>query len=333
MYQLVIFDSYYSRYSLIKGGGILGLHFFVAFLFIFQQWLPMDSLIIEDQGQVITEIKHEKYTIPIPGVPLVDDIQLNMLMDDLEKRVYRAPVNAFIDGGGRIISEQAGRKLNRSMFKEQIYSYIYEGNFSRLEVPMRTVHARVDSELLQSIMEKKIGTYFTYYNSNNKNRSHNISLAAKAINNTVIFPEETFSFNAVVGKRTKEKGYLRAPIIVRGEAAEDIGGGICQISSTLFNAVDRAGLQVIQRYSHSKNVTYVPPGRDATVSWYGPDFSFKNKYNQPVLIRAFAYGGQVSIIICSSDMIDNKPREVPSASKKMPEEIVNDLNANHMSNE
>ncbi len=308
----------------------MGLHLIVAFLFVFQQFISQEPLVIEEQGQVIAEVNPLEYTIPIPGVPLVDNIKLNALMDDLNKRVYLAPLNAVIDGGGRIISEQAGSKLNRTLFKEQLYSYIIEGNFSRLEVPLQSVHARVDSELLQSIMEKKIGNYFTYYNSNNKNRSHNIGLAAKAINNTVIFPGETFSFNAVVGKRTKEKGYLRAPIIVRGEASEDIGGGICQISSTLFNAVDRAGLQIVQRYSHSKNVTYVPPGRDATVSWYGPDFSFTNKYNQPILIRAFAHGGQVSIIICSSDMVNDKRREVPSASKKMPEEIAKDLNANHM---
>ncbi|WP_429372474.1 VanW family protein [Paenibacillus sp. DS2015] len=299
-------------------------------LLIFQQFHPMEPLVIEDQGEVITEIEHSDYTIPIPGVPLVKDDQLDVLMDKLDQQVYRAPRNAFIDGGGRIIPGQVGSKLNRIQFKEQVYRYIFEGNFSRLDVPLRNVHPRVDSELLEAIMAKKIGNYFTYYNSNNKNRSHNIGLAAKAINNTVVFPEETFSFNAIVGKRTKEKGYLRAPIIVRGEASEDIGGGICQISSTLYNAVDRAGLQIIERYSHSKNVPYVPPGRDATVSWYGPDFSFKNKYNQPVLIRAFAHGGQVSITICSSDMIDNQPREVPSASKKIPEEIVSDLNANSM---
>lgn len=315
----------------LKGGVVtLGLHLFIALLLMVQQWAPLEPLVIEKQGEPIVEVDHSTYTIPIPGVPLVDDMKLNALMNDLEKRVSLPPKNAVINGEGRILAEQAGTTLNRERFKAQFYSYIYEGNLLRLEVPLRSVYAKVDSELLQSIMEKKIGNYFTYYNPNNKNRSHNIGLAAKAINNTVIFPEETFSFNEVVGKRTKEKGYLRAPIIVRGEASEDIGGGICQISSTLFNAADRAGLQIIQRYSHSKIVTYVPPGRDATVSWYGPDFTFKNKYSQPVLIRAFAHGGQVSIMISSSDMIDNKPREVPSASKKMPEEVVTDINVNHM---
>jgi vancomycin resistance protein YoaR len=302
------------------------LHLILVLLFIFQQSHPQEPLVIEYQGQMIAEVNHWEYTMPIPGLPLVNEIKLNDLMDNLDKRVFLAPINALLDTDGRIKSEQPGRKLNRTLFEKQVYRYFVEASFSRLAVPLQSIHPKVDSELLELIMEKKIGKYNTYYNANNKNRSHNIGLAAKAINNTVIFPGETFSFNEIVGKRTKEKGYLRAPIIVRGEASEDIGGGICQISSTLFNAVDRAGLQIIQRYSHSKNVPYVPPGRDATVSWYGPDFSFKNKYNQPILIRAFAHGGQVSIMICSSEMIHERPREVPSASEKVPEEIAVDRN-------
>src|SRR5690606_24482567 len=114
---------------------------------------------------------------------------------------------------------------------------------------------------------KLIGQYVTYYNSRNKNRSHNISLAAKSINNYVLFPGEVFSFNKVVGQRTISKGYMRAKVIVRGEFSEGIGGGICQVSSTLYNAADHAGLKIMQRYSHSRSVPYVPPGRDATVNW------------------------------------------------------------------
>ena len=99
---------------------------------------------------------------------------------------------------------------------------------------------------------------------------------------------------------------MPAKIIVRGEFSEGIGGGICQISSTLFNAVDRAGLTIIERYSHSRSVPYVPHGRDATVNWGGPDFSFRNNYNQPILIRAQALPGRVYISISSSDVINFK---------------------------
>ncbi|NIK79525.1 vancomycin resistance protein YoaR [Paenibacillus castaneae] len=305
----------------------MGLHVLLAILFLFQHAELPQYVKIELDGQTIEEVNRFDYMEPLPGVPIVNEGKLNKLMGIIEKRVRREPINASLDGGGRIIPEIAGSKLDRRAFQVQFHSFIYEGAPLNLEAPLMKVYPKVDSELMSSLQGKRIGQYTTYFNSNNKNRSYNISLSAKAINNYVVFPGETFSFNGVVGKRTKEKGYLRAPVIVRGEVSEDIGGGICQTSSTLFNAIDRAGLQIIQRYSHSKNVPYVPPGRDATVSWYGPDFVFQNKYNQPILIRAFAGGGQMSIVIYSSDVIDDKPREVPNASRKLPEEIRTEMDA------
>jgi vancomycin resistance protein YoaR len=92
------------------------------------------------------------------------------------------------------------------------------------------------------------------------------------------------------------------------------------VSSTLFNAVDRSGLKIMERYSHSKRVPYVPPGRDATVSWYGPDFTFKNSYNQPILIRAKVHGGVMGVSIFSSESVNVEPRHVPSASSRLPRE-------------
>jgi vancomycin resistance protein YoaR len=283
-------------------------------------------LSIERHGQQVKEARSSEYIHPLPGVPIVNESKFISLMDEVDKSTFTPPVDASLDGWGGIVPEKTGYRLDRALFEEQFYGYIFEGANFTLEVPMQPVYPRVDSELMSSIRVKQIGLYTTYYNSRNKNRSHNIQLAANAINNRVVFPNENFSFNETVGKRTETKGYMRAPVIVRGEVSEGIGGGICQISSTLFNAADRAGLQIVNRYSHSRNVPYVPPGRDATVSWQGPDFVFKNRYNEPILIRAYARNGTVSIMIYSSDTINDKPREVPSASKKLPEEIMTELN-------
>ncbi|CAM4085176.1 VanW family protein [Paenibacillus alkaliterrae] len=308
----------------------MGWDWLLALLLLMQPAERPEMLTIEQQGQMIAEFRNQEYVHPLPGVPLVDDDKLDKLMDSVDKKTERKPVNAALDGAGRIIPEKTGIRLNRLTFKRQLYEYIYEGDTYTLEVPLITTFPKVDSEILSTIKARRIGLYVTYYNSRNKNRSSNIGLAAKAINNYVVFPGENFSFNQVVGKRTKDKGYLRAPVIVRGEVYEDVGGGICQISSTLFNAVDRAGLRIVERYSHSRNVPYVPPGRDATVSWYGPDFVFQNNYSQPILVRAYASNGQVSVVLCSSELIDVKKREVPSASKKLPEEIRLDMNVNGM---
>ncbi|RKP58328.1 hypothetical protein D7Z26_00690 [Cohnella endophytica] len=255
------------------------------------------------------------------GSPVVNTDRLNRLVDQIDKIVYRPPVNASLDAGMGIVPERMGYKLDRRVFSQRFFGFMVVGDAATLEAPQRAIYPKVDSELLSTLKEKMIGQYTTYFNSSNKNRSNNIVLAAKAINNQYVFPGETFSFNRTVGIRSAEKGYTNAKIIVRGEVSEGIGGGICQISSTLYNAVDRAGMEIVQRYSHSRNVPYVPPGRDATVSWYGPDFVFQNKYNVPILIRAVVFGGVVSVQVFSSETVNAKKRDVPSASKRLPEEV------------
>ncbi|TXC91611.1 hypothetical protein FS935_08215 [Metabacillus litoralis] len=257
-----------------------------------------------------------------PILNLIDERKLEDLTEYIDTAVYKAPVDAFINDQNQLISEEKGFKLDEVKFTKQFYKYFYSKGFSTLDVPVQTIYPRVDSELLSSIKVKQISHYITFFNNRNKQRSQNIHLASEAINNHVVFPGEVFSFNSVVGNRTIEKGYLPAPIIVRGELSEGVGGGICQVSSTLFNAVDRAGVKIIERYSHSRKVPYVPPNRDATVSWYGPDFTFKNQHNQPLLIRSKVFGGQLIINIFSSEAIETNKKTIPDAPKKLPLEVI-----------
>jgi len=239
----------------------MGWNGLLAVLIALNQWMQ-PNLTIESRGEVVKDrIFMTDYAYPLPVGPLVNEEQLAKLMDQVAAKVEREPENATLDGAGRIVPENPGLKLERNAFKRLFYGYMLEGEPLKLEVPLRRIYPRVDSEVLSNIKVRQIGQYATYYNSRNRNRSSNIALAANAINNQVVFPSERFSFNGTVGMRTKEKGYLRAPVIVRGEMYEDIGGGICQISSTLFNAVDRAGLTIVERFSHSRRVHYVPAGR------------------------------------------------------------------------
>jgi len=282
---------------------------------------PAERVGVTMDGKEIAAIERSEYELPLLGSPFINEIKYQALTDKLARQYDREPVNAKLDGAGRIVPESTGYRLDRRAFFDRFHSFFVDGKGGSFELPLRAAYPRVDSELLSVLKEKTIGQYTTYYNSNNKSRSNNIDLASRAIDNRYVFPGERFSFNSTVGERTALKGYKRAKVIVRGEVAEGIGGGICQISSTLFNAVDRAGMKIVQRYSHSRNVTYVPPGRDATVSWYGPDFVFENPYDHPVLIRSFAGAGAITVLIYSSEEIHNRPREVPSASKKLPEEV------------
>lgn len=272
---------------------------------------PKDSLFITKDGQIVTNVNRNELSIVSPDLQILNIDKFHRLLDQLDKKYSIPPENAVLDQNGNIVTERIGYQIYRQSFTEKLYSYYFKGSPTKMEIPMLYIYPKVDSELLGNIRTKRIGRYVTSFNGRNEERTNNIKLAAKAINNFVLFPNETFSFNRVVGKRTAEKGYLRAPVIVRGEYSEDIGGGICQVSSTLFNAVDNAGLKVVKRFSHSRKVSYIPPGRDATVSWYGPDFSFKNVYNQPVLIRANTLGNYLIIKIFSSDVVNYKPKKVP----------------------
>ncbi|SER55967.1 VanW family protein [Salipaludibacillus aurantiacus] len=280
-----------------------------------------DSLTVTQEGETIAIVNREDFDIGLIDTPMIDSDTYLDFIDKLDEKVYKEPVNAYINDQETVVKERSGHRLYRKAFMEQFNTYFYGTGASKVEVPELEIHPRVDSELLANIRVQKIGEYVTYFNSNNENRAHNISLSTEAIDDYVVFPNETFSFNKVVGERTKENGYLPAPVIVKGELSEGVGGGICQVSSTLFNAVDKAGLDIVERYTHSRSVRYVPPGRDATVSWYGPDFRFRNNYNQPILIRTKRLGGSISVSLYSSDVIDYEPRKVPMASPRLPEEI------------
>ncbi|MFC7393807.1 VanW family protein [Scopulibacillus cellulosilyticus] len=300
-------------------------------LLLFTQHVNLpNNLHINQQDKTITTVNRSDLRIPSLGVPMIDINKYNQFINKIDRQIYRAPVNAWFNDQGNIVSEKPGFKLNREAFKNLLYNNLLGNGPSTIEVPRQTIYPKIDSELLSRIREKQIGQYVTYFNPNNRNRTDNISLAADAINNYVVLPNATFSFNKVVGMRTIQRGYKRAPVIVKGELSEGVGGGICQVSSTLFNAVDRAGLQIVQRYSHSKRVPYVPPGRDATVSWYGPDFRFQNKYNEPILIKAKALGGSMIVTIYSSDLIKNTPRKVPSVSYQLPKEVTVEPNAQNI---
>jgi vancomycin resistance protein YoaR len=289
----------------------MGMKWLFSLLFMIQQVVPQASVQLTKEGKPFSIINREEYSIGDPSFFILDTEKHDQLVRELEKQFSVSPKNATLDQHGNIIPEQLGLSVNRQGFTENFYSFFFEQNTSTLEIPMYHVYPKVDSELLSDIRSIRIGRYITSFNPRNKKRSTNIKLAVEAINNHVVFPGETFSFNAVVGKRTKEKGYEKAKVIVRGEYAEDIGGGICQVSSTLFNAVDSAGLKIVQRFSHSRHVPYIPPGRDATVSWYGPDFEFKNMYNQPILIQARTLGNLLVIKLYSSEVVEYKPKKVP----------------------
>ena len=148
---------------------------------------------------------------------------------------------------------------------------------------------------------ERISTYTTTFSSGNAPRVNNIKTLAAALDGTLIAPGATFSFNGTVGERTADKGYMEAGAIVNGELVNQLGGGICQVNTTLFNAVLLSGLPINERRNHSYYISHYPLGRDATVSWGGPDFKFTNDSDTWVLISTGATNGSVTISIYGTD--------------------------------
>lgn len=132
--------------------------------------------------------------------------------------------------------------------------------------------------------ENEICRFSTVLYNKEENRVHNIKTAAKKLNHTVIEPGKVFSFNKTIGARTSSRGYKKASILVNGEKKTGTGGGICQISSTLYNVAFNADMEILERHDHSIEVPYVPKGKDAAVVYNAKDFRFKNIKDYPVEI-------------------------------------------------
>jgi vancomycin resistance protein YoaR len=139
-----------------------------------------------------------------------------------------------------------------------------------------------------------------------------VELAAQHIDGTILAPGETFSYNDTVGPRTTKRGWLDAPTFLDGQVVPSPGGGVCQVSTTLYNAVLRAGLGIVQRSHHSMAVHYVEPGRDATVAYGNIDFRFRNTTPAPVLVAASTKGGRLTFSLYGA--APDAPQQISLAS-------------------
>ncbi len=150
-------------------------------------------------------------------------------------------------------------------------------------------------------VRERISTYTTTYDPSNKPRVNNIHLLGDSLDGTLIEPGGTFSFNEAAGERTASKGYQEANAIVNGKLVPQLGGGVCQVGTTVFNAVFESGFPVIERRNHSFYISHYPTGRDATVSWGGPDLKFKNDSDNYVLVSVSYTAGSITVSLYGTD--------------------------------
>lgn len=238
-------------------------------------------------------IKEESREIAIPTINKnLEEIDV----EKIHKEIYKEPQNASItkkpveikthvNGIDFAISLEEAKQI----LQEEKEEYIIPLNIT---VPEITIE-KIGKEAFPYVL----GTFSTTYSTNNKNRVTNLELSSEKIDGTIIMPGEIFSYNKIVGERTIAKGYKEAAVYAGGKVVDGIGGGICQLSSTLYNAVIYANLEITERSNHMFLTSYVTAGRDATVSWGTLDFCFKNTRSYPIKIQSSVKNGVVTTSI------------------------------------
>ena len=180
-------------------------------------------------------------------------------------------------------------------------------------IPLQVLYPNVTTNMIgQEAFPDLLSSFPTYYSTRDTDRTTNLILAANKINGTVVMPGEVFSYNTVVGERTIAAGYKEAPIYVSGEVVDGLGGGICQVTSTLYNAVVYANLEIVERSNHQFVPSYVTASRDATVVYGSIDFKFKNNRNYPIKIMCSVSNGVVNFEIYGLKTADDYEVEISS---------------------
>ncbi|NLB78496.1 MAG: hypothetical protein GX796_06540, partial [Clostridiaceae bacterium] len=240
---------------------------------------------------ILSAISKLKSSIII--VPMEEILPLKIDTDTVHKKIIREPQNAYVrlvDGEIEITPEITGRSLDKAEFLSLISDFEAKpsNNTTDLILPVDFIKPEITTDTIKDSLFRDVlsvySTSFTDETEHDKNRATNIKLAVEAINGTILFPGETFSFNNVVGQRTSQKGYLPANIYSSDGIASGIGGGICQVSSTLYNSALRANLSIVERNPHIYMVAYVPLGLDASVTYATQDLKFTNNTKWPLRI-------------------------------------------------
>ena len=220
----------------------------------------------------------------------------NIDINKIYEEVYCEPENAYVikdpfelSVGSSGINFAISIDEAQNIVNEEKDEYIIPLKFAPPEIGVE--------DLGNDIFVNNLGTFTSYYKESNVNRSTNVKLASQKINGVILLPGEEFSYNKVVGERTFENGFKEASVYTSSGVVNGLGGGICQVSSTLYNSVLLANLEIVERRNHRYAVSYVPLGTDATVAYGSIDFRFKNNRKYPIKLIASSVNGVCTVSI------------------------------------
>lgn len=266
-----------------------------------------DKGTINDKYKTIRSAKEKQFSLKYN----YDKKEIEDTVSKVQQQFDKKPVDAKItkdkDDGFKITPEKDGQELD----KDKLIKDIDEGisNKAIKDVVVNASLKKVQPSAKKSDLQKidtKISSFTTNFSSSSDSRVNNINVAAKALDGTTIMPKGKFSFNDIVGERTEKRGYQAATVIVGDKLESGLGGGVCQVSSTLHNAIVRAGITPTERDHHNMPVSYVGLGMDATVDYGNIDYKFKNTLDYPIYIECVVKDKDITFNIYSNSKSNDK---------------------------
>ncbi|HEY8891243.1 MAG TPA: VanW family protein [Clostridium sp.] len=256
-----------------------------------------------------------------------NDKSVDKIIEKIAKDTNKIPVNATITkgSGGQFIvtNDVIGKQLEKDKLKSKIKSKI-DGVLSEdvinITAPVTQLKPKISAADLKTI-DSKISGYSTNFASSAEGRSTNIYLSTKSINGTLLMPGDVFSFNGVVGQRTVARGYQTAGVIIGDKLEQGLGGGICQTSSTLYNAMLTTQIVSVERIHHTISSGYIPKGQDATVDYGNLDYKFKNTFKYPIYIEGFISNRNIYFNIYSNSTLTKRTYEITNETYELTKPI------------
>lgn len=241
----------------------------------------------------ISNIHTNYQTIEIP-VEYKEPEPINL--QKIHEEIYKEPQDAYVQKNPTVVHPEVNG-IDFKISVEEAEELLKEDK-EEYTIPLKiTKPKKTINNLGEEAFPDLLATFSTRFDGSNYNRNTNIKLAAKKVNGTVILPGEKFSFNTIVGSRTIEAGFKEGTAYVGGKVVPDVGGGVCQVSSTIYNTALLANMQIVERSNHMFTTGYVAASRDATVYYGSLDFVFKNSRKYPIKMVASANGGVCKVSI------------------------------------
>ncbi|HDX9669602.1 TPA: VanW family protein [Bacillus cereus] len=263
----------------------------------------VDKIFKEQEGNAINRYKMRKQAEngelkrDYKLTPQLNTTAYESFMKDKYNETLKNPVNAELSVEGSTVNisqSQNGEKIDKGKLTDLTKQAITSGT-SDVTLPVTLLKPERSTEDIQKMgIKEVIAEYSTPMAGRNGNQSFNVNKSANTLSGVIVAPDETFSFNGRVGVTDAAHGYKSAAVYSQGKVIQSAGGGVCQVSSTLYSAALRADLGIVSRSNHSMPVNYLPLGQDAAVADYGPDLKFKNNTGNHIYIQAFSNGGSIT---------------------------------------